>query len=79
LYNNIIMDTKELVKKFGTAAVNNYVHMECVNVFTKSLPVKDKVIETVWVLKPEELIGKYKDIDRCDSCSKPFILWTQDM
>ena len=68
------MEKEELIRKFGTAGMNYYIHSECVNTFTKDLPKEDKVFEAVWFLKPEELIGKYNDIHQCDSCGKEFVL-----
>jgi hypothetical protein len=74
LVYNYRVKKEELIKKFGTSGINYYVHIECVNTFVKKLPTESKVIETIWFLKPDELIGVYDDINECDACKNKFLL-----
>jgi hypothetical protein len=42
---------EKLVKQFGTSAMNYYADVECLNKFTKSLPLPEHDIESVWFYK----------------------------
>ena len=57
-----------------TQGVMLYVHFECLTAFLPRLERERVTIQPdrlrVW--KPEELIGRYKDVTRCDQCGKPF-------
>jgi hypothetical protein len=57
-----------------TEGVMLYVHLECLTAF---LARAERELSTIqpdrlhfW--KPEELIGRYKDITNCDQCGKTF-------
>jgi hypothetical protein len=73
------MDTEsreESIRKFGTSGVMLYAHLGCREKLLERIAREGKVIQpdrygaTQW--KPHELIGRYKDIDRCDECGRPF-------
>jgi hypothetical protein len=74
------MDTEnreESIRKFGTTSgVMLYAHLGCREKLLERIAREGMVIQPdrdgakQW--KPHELIGHYKDIDRCDVCSRPF-------
>lgn len=70
---------KDLVKKFGTAGMNVYVHDHCKDLLLEKIKADGKVIEDDRSInwKPKDLIGKYKDITRCDICGKEFVVGDQ--
>ena len=57
-----------------TQGVMLYVHFECLTTFLPRLERERVTIQPdrlrVW--KPEDLIGRYKDVTRCDQCGKTF-------
>jgi len=57
-----------------TQGVMLYVHLECLTAFLARIERESATIQPdrlrFW--KPEELIGRYKDIIRCDQCGRTF-------
>jgi hypothetical protein len=57
-----------------TQGVMLYVHLECLTAFLARIEQGRATIQPdrlrFW--KPDELIGRYKDITRCDQCGKTF-------
>jgi hypothetical protein len=57
-----------------TQGVMLYVHLECLAAFLARIERERATIQPdrlrFW--KPEELIGRYKDITGCDQCGKAF-------
>ena len=59
----------ELIKTFGPAHVNYFVHIECFPKFWKKL---DKTqVRFLRFVTPKWLIGRFSDIDVCDLCHVP--------
>jgi hypothetical protein len=65
---------KELIRKFGPACINLYVHDACEPLLESFVSKRNEVIapasRKTW--RPLELIGRWHDIDRCDICDKIF-------
>jgi hypothetical protein len=57
-----------------TQGVMLYVHLECLTAFLARIEREQATIQPdrlrFW--KPDELIGRYKEITSCDQCGKPF-------
>jgi hypothetical protein len=57
-----------------TQGVMLYIHLECLTPFLAHIEREQMTIQPdrlrFW--KPEELIGRYKDITYCDQCRKTF-------
>jgi hypothetical protein len=57
-----------------TQGVMLYVHLECLTPFLARLERERATVQpdrlSFW--KPQELIGRYKDITQCDQCGQPF-------
>src|SRR5260370_577102 len=71
------MDKKrreELIRQFGTAGMNIYVHLNCQDAALDRIRREGKTVqpdrEAYW--KPGDLIGRYLDIHSCDQCSALF-------
>ena len=74
------MDTEnrgEFIRQFGTTnGIMLYAHLQCREKLLARIASEGMVIQPdrdgarEW--KPHELIGRYKDIDRCDVCGVPF-------
>jgi hypothetical protein len=67
---------EESIRKFGTNGIMLYVHLGCREKLLERIAREGKVIQpdrngaTQW--KPDELIGRYKDINHCDECGGLF-------
>jgi hypothetical protein len=59
-----------------TMGVTGYIHLECLASFLGRAEQAQVTIQPhrLQFLRPEELIGRYKDITRCDQCGKAFAL-----
>jgi hypothetical protein len=57
-----------------TAGIMLYVHLECLAPFLVRTEQERETIQPdrLQFWKPEELIGRYKDITNCDQCGRPF-------
>src|SRR5262245_20971035 len=57
-----------------TEGVMLYVHVECLTAFLARVECELATIQPdrLHFWKPEELIGRYKDITNCDQCGKDF-------
>src|SRR5262249_8616953 len=57
-----------------TQGVMLYVHLECLTAFLARIERERATIQPdrLGFWKSEELIGRYKDITRCDQCGKTF-------
>ena len=57
-----------------TQGVMLYVHLECLTAFLARVEGERMTIQPdqLHFWKPEELIGRYKDITNCDQCGKTF-------
>jgi hypothetical protein len=73
------MDTdsrEESIRQFGTSGIMLYAHLECRDPLLARIAKEGMVIQPdrdgarQW--KPHELIGRYKDITRCDICGRAF-------
>jgi hypothetical protein len=73
------MDTKnreESIRQWGTNGVMLYAHLGCQGKLLERITKEGMVIQPdragarQW--QPHELIGRYKDIDRCDVCGRLF-------
>src|SRR5207248_10214327 len=64
----------QLPPELGTLGIARFVHRECEPAFKRAIAKSGKVIEAgrskAW--SPNELIGKFPDINRCDQCGKQF-------
>ena len=64
----------QLPSALGTLGIARFVHRECEPAFKRAIASSGKVIEAgrskAW--SPNELIGKFPDINRCDQCGKQF-------
>jgi hypothetical protein len=58
-----------------TSGVMLYVHLECLAPFLARLEREQATVQPdrlrFW--RPDELIGRYKDITNCDLCGKTFV------
>jgi hypothetical protein len=73
------MDAKsreESIRMFATNGVMLYAHLACREKLLKKVAREGMVVQPdrdgakQW--KPNELIGRYKDITCCDVCARPF-------
>jgi len=57
-----------------TMGITGYVHLECLAQFLVRLREEQQTIQPdrIEFWKPEELIGRYKDITHCDQCGGAF-------
>ena len=57
-----------------TAGIMAYVHLECLAPFLARIEQEQQTIQPdrLQFWKPEELIGRYKDITSCDQCGRAF-------
>lgn len=63
-----------LIRKFGTAGVNMFVHLECRDSLLERIAQEGRVIQDDRIArwKPKELIGRFSDIVHCDECGRKF-------
>ena len=57
-----------------TAGIMLYVHLKCLTPFLAETEQERQTIQPdrLQFWRPEELIGRYKDITHCDQCGKAF-------
>ncbi len=57
-----------------TRGITGYVHLECLAPFLARVEQERQTIQPdrLQFWRPEELLGRYKDITHCDQCGKEF-------
>jgi hypothetical protein len=87
VFLNITPSRESLIKSYGVCHAAVFIHLECLNDFTKSLPLREKIIFWVGTGDLSDPSSRPKDITHCDACEKEFqstdkngvVLWTVDL
>ncbi len=72
IWPRIAPSRKSLIESYGVCHSAGFVHLDCLNEFTKLLPTRDRIIFHAGTCDLSDASTRPRDISHCDVCGKEF-------